>query len=59
MPLVSMKAMLADAREGKYAVCYCESWNLESLQAVVEAAEKRAANAGACLPASGKLDLPR
>ena len=39
MPLTSMKEMLDDARKGRYAVCYCESWNLESLQAVVEAAE--------------------
>ncbi len=34
-----MKEMLEDARRGGYAACYCESWNLESLQAVVEAAE--------------------
>jgi ketose-bisphosphate aldolase len=40
MPLVSMIQLLADARRGGYAVCYCESWNLESLQAVVEAAEE-------------------
>jgi ketose-bisphosphate aldolase len=39
MPLVSMNALLAGARSGGYAVCYCESWNLESLQAVIEAAE--------------------
>lgn len=39
MPLVSMTQMLQDARAGGYAVCYCESWNLESLQAVVEGAE--------------------
>ena len=39
MPLVSMKEMLGDARRRGYAACYCESWNLESLQAVVEAAE--------------------
>ncbi len=39
MPLTSMKEMLDDARKGRYAVCYCESWNLESLQAVVAAAE--------------------
>jgi ketose-bisphosphate aldolase len=32
--------MLARARRDKYAVCYCESWNLESLEAVVEAAEE-------------------
>lgn len=35
-----MKDLLSDARRGGYAVCYCESWNLESLQAVVEAAEE-------------------
>jgi ketose-bisphosphate aldolase len=39
MPLVPMEELLADARRGRYAVCYCESWNLESLQAVLEAAE--------------------
>lgn len=40
MPLVAMNEMLADASRGGYAVCYCESWNLESLQAVVEGAEE-------------------
>src|SRR5215469_1392089 len=40
MPLVSMNELLASARSGGYAVCYCESWNLESLQAVVMAAEE-------------------
>ena len=39
MPLAPMTKLLADAQAGGYAVCYCESWNLESLQAVVEAAE--------------------
>jgi ketose-bisphosphate aldolase len=39
MPLISMKELLEDARRRGYAACYCESWNLESLQAVVEAAE--------------------
>ena len=34
-----MKEMLEDARRRGYAACYCEAWNLESLQAVVEAAE--------------------
>ena len=34
-----MKDMLENARKEGYAACYCESWNLESLQAVVEAAE--------------------
>lgn len=40
MALTSMKEMLARARREHYAVCYCEAWNLESLQAVVEAAEE-------------------
>jgi ketose-bisphosphate aldolase len=40
MPLASMKELLAEARSGGYALCYCESWNLESLQAVIEAAEE-------------------
>jgi ketose-bisphosphate aldolase len=40
MPLIAMKEMLADASRGGYAVCYCESWNLESLQAVVDGAEE-------------------
>jgi len=35
-----MSKLLADAKRGGYAVCYCESWNLESFQAVVEAAEE-------------------
>src|SRR5208282_2265132 len=40
MPLVSMNNQLAGAKAGGYALCYCESWNLESLQAVIEAAEE-------------------
>ncbi len=40
MPLAPMSELLADAKRGGYAVCYCESWNLESLQAVLEAAEE-------------------
>ena len=40
MPIISLAQMLVDARSGCYVVCYCESWNLESLQAVVEAAEE-------------------
>jgi ketose-bisphosphate aldolase len=38
MPLASMKALLADALKGGYAVSYCEAWNLESLQSTLEAA---------------------
>jgi ketose-bisphosphate aldolase len=40
MPLISMKEMLEDARQRGYSASYCESWNLESLQATVEAAEE-------------------
>lgn len=38
LALTCSKVLLADARRGGYAVSYCESWNLESLQAVLEAA---------------------
>lgn len=40
MPLVSMSQLLTDAVRDGYAVCYLESWNLESLQAIIEAAEE-------------------
>lgn len=40
MSLAPMTRLLNNARRGGYAICYCESWNLESLQAVVEAAEE-------------------
>ena len=40
MPLVAMQDMLADASQRGYAICYCESWNLESFQAVIEGAEE-------------------
>src|SRR5271169_4538235 len=40
MALVSMVKLLDDARLNHYAVCYCESWNLESFVAVAEAAEE-------------------
>jgi len=38
MPLISMKRLLSDALQGGYAVCYCEAWNMESFQAVIDAA---------------------
>lgn len=38
MSLAPMKLLLADALAGGYAVSYCESWNLESLQAVLDTA---------------------
>jgi fructose-bisphosphate aldolase, class II len=40
MALVSMTHLLTEARAGRYAVSYCESWNLESFVGVVEAAEE-------------------
>ena len=39
MSLVSFKELMAEAERGQYAVGYFESWNLESLQAVADAAE--------------------
>jgi len=35
-----MTRLLAEAQQGHYALCYCEAWNLESLQGIVEAAEE-------------------
>lgn len=40
MPLTSLSLMLAQARREEYVLPYSESWNLESLQGVVEAAEE-------------------
>jgi ketose-bisphosphate aldolase len=40
MPLESIGPMMRRARDGKYAVGYFESWNFESLQGVVDAAEE-------------------
>ena len=40
MPLEPIPAMMRRAREGGYAIGYFESWNLESLYGVVEAAEQ-------------------
>src|SRR5689334_13136192 len=37
-----MPKLLAQAQREGYAVCYCESWNLESFVAVIEAAEELA-----------------
>jgi len=41
MAIAPMTDLLAAARTAGYALCYCESWNLESFQAVVEAAEAK------------------
>jgi ketose-bisphosphate aldolase len=38
--IVSMTELLKNAKEGKYAVGYFESWNLESTKAVINAAEE-------------------
>ncbi len=40
MPLSPVSALLASARAGGYALGYFESWNLESLQGVIDAAEQ-------------------
>jgi fructose/tagatose bisphosphate aldolase len=40
MPLVPFQRLMADAEAGSYAVGYFESWNLESLLAVADAAEE-------------------
>jgi ketose-bisphosphate aldolase len=39
MPLLPFKDMMVQAERGQYAVGYFESWNLESLLAVADAAE--------------------
>jgi ketose-bisphosphate aldolase len=39
MPLASFADLMADAERGSYAVGYFESWNMESLLAVCDAAE--------------------
>jgi fructose/tagatose bisphosphate aldolase len=39
MPLMAAMELLSRARAGGYAVGYFESWNLESLQGVIDAAE--------------------
>src|SRR5438132_14337983 len=39
MTLVSFSTLMSDAVAGSYAVGYFESWNLESLLAVADAAE--------------------
>jgi len=40
MPLESIDRLMQGCREGGYAVGYFESWNLESLQGVLDAAEQ-------------------
>ncbi len=40
MPISSLHDILRNAHNGSYGVPYCESWNLESAQAVVAAAER-------------------
>ncbi len=42
MPLEAIGPLIRRAVEGGYAVGYFESWNLESLQGVIDAAEPRA-----------------
>lgn len=40
MPLAPIGTLLDRCREGRYAIGYFESWNLESLQGVIDAAEQ-------------------
>jgi ketose-bisphosphate aldolase len=40
VPLESIDRLMRGCREGRYAVGYFESWNLESLQGVLDAAEQ-------------------
>jgi ketose-bisphosphate aldolase len=40
MALVTMKQLLTHAQENQYAVGYFEAWNMESLLAVIDAAER-------------------
>ncbi len=40
MSLVSMKSLMKHALDNKYAVGYFESWNLESVLSVIDAAER-------------------
>ena len=39
MPLTPINELVQNAREHRYALGYFESWNLESLQGVLDAAE--------------------
>ncbi len=41
MPLISFKELMKDAEKRNYAVCYFESWSLESLLAIADAAEAK------------------
>ncbi len=40
MPIAPLSNMIAEAQRDSHGLCYCESWNLESLEAVIEAAEE-------------------
>lgn len=40
MALVSMNSLMQEAQAGRYAVGYFEAWNMESILAVVDAAQK-------------------
>src|SRR3954464_15030763 len=40
MPLVAISTLMQEALRGRYALGYFESWNLESLQGVIDAAEE-------------------
>lgn len=40
MPRISLQTLFEDAQRRAYIACYCEAWNLESFEAVIEAAEE-------------------
>ncbi|MDE3179941.1 MAG: class II fructose-bisphosphate aldolase, partial [Acidobacteriota bacterium] len=40
MPRISLHTLFEDARKRAYTACYCEAWNLESFEAVIDAAEE-------------------
>lgn len=40
MPLVPVRQLMESARQGSYAVGYFESWSIDSLQGVIDAAEE-------------------
>jgi fructose/tagatose bisphosphate aldolase len=64
MPLISFYEMMSEAEQGGYAVGYFESWNLESLLAVADAAEATRSPvilgfSGLSLPAPSRVVVDR
>jgi len=55
MPLESTPRLVADCQAGGYAAGYCESWNLDSLRGVRDAAEQTPP----CVENAYRPDVPR